>query len=160
MKIWCFWGDTHTRSHIHKPPYLSGGQQPLRENSCRLTCTIVPSALPVWGACVVWIQWGVREITAAVRQTLHHRDREWSDNKRHKCSQPTSPIFVFTHRFYMRVPLRSRLCTGLSFQSKSPGNVVLLFDISAATWQMLKIILCSSLSPFFVLMKNNHNSQQ
>lgn len=71
---------THTRSHIHKPPYLSGGQQPLRENSCRLTCTIVPSALPVWGACVVWIQWGVREITAAVRQTLHHRDREWSDN--------------------------------------------------------------------------------
>lgn len=81
---------------------------------------------------------------------------EWQ--QRDKRSQPTSPIFVFTHRFYMRVPLRSRLCTGLSFQSKSPGNV--LFDISAATWQMLKIILCSALSPFFVLMKNNHNSQQ
>lgn len=31
---------------------------PLRGNSSRLTCTIVCSALPVWGVCVVWIQWG------------------------------------------------------------------------------------------------------
>lgn len=36
---------------------------------------------------------------------------------------------------FMSVPLRNKLCTGLYFQSKCPGNVlfVLLFFISAVT---------------------------
>lgn len=78
-----FFHSNHNYSR-HRHAHRESGGQASRLNSPRLTCVIVSSALPVWGACVVGIQWGGGGRSTCQTNTPSLWHVGWSDNKRRR----------------------------------------------------------------------------